>query len=140
EVLVDNNIIRLGGKGMVGRAMGGGNVIANNYFGEGSYMQQSLGDWWQDQYINGSHYAGAHHALFEGNWGTNCAGDETHGNNVYQTFFRNNCTALRPAFIDPSNTSLSVNDTNGVAYCGLGTCGAGVANPPSPRFAAGPMA
>ena len=140
ETLVDNNIIRLGSKGMVGRATGGGRCVAYNYFGEESYQQQSIGNWWQDQYINGSHYAGPHHFLFEGNWGPNCGADETHGNTVYDIFFRNDCTALRPPFIDPSNTSLSVNDSTGTAHCGRIACGAGVANPPGPRFAAGPMA
>jgi hypothetical protein len=140
EVLVDNNIIRLGAKGMVGRAAGGGNVVAYNYFGEGSYQQQSIGDWWQDEYVNGSHYAGSHHFLFEGNWGSNCDADETHGNTVYDTFFRNDCTALRPPFTDPSNTSLAINDTAGTTYCGRTTCGAKVANPPGPLFSAGPMA
>jgi len=140
ENLIDNNIIRMGPKGMVGRATGGGNVVANNDFEAGSYMQASIGDWWEDQYINGSHYAGSHHFLFEGNTGPNCAGDETHGNNVYQVFFRNNCTAIRPNFTDPSNTSLSVSDSAGTAYCGVGACGAGVANPPGPRFGAGGMA
>lgn len=139
ENLVDNNIIRMGPKGMVGRATGGGNVIANNDFEAGSYMQSSIGDWWEDQYINCSHYAGSHHCLFEGNTGANCGGDETHGNNVYEMFFRNNCTAIRPNFVDPSNTSLSVSDSAGTAFCGALACGAGTANPPGPRFAAGGM-
>lgn len=140
ESVVDNNIIRAGPKGMVGRASGGGNVVAYNYFGDGSYMQASIGDYWQDQYVNGTHYAGGHHMLFEGNWGPNCGGDETHGNTVYQAFFRNDCTANRPQFVDPSNTSLTVIDTSGQGYCGVVDCGAGVSQPPAPRFAAGPMA
>jgi hypothetical protein len=52
--------------------------------------------------VNGSHYVGCHHILFEGNWGDNCDDDETHGNVVYHTFFRNDCTAIRSNFNDPS--------------------------------------
>ncbi|MBV9287280.1 MAG: hypothetical protein JO288_05565 [Hyphomicrobiales bacterium] len=102
ETLVDNNIIRLGGKGMVGRACGGGNVVAYNYVDDTFYQAASIGNYWLDMAVNGSHYTGCHHVLFEGNWGDNCDNDNTHGNIMYHTYFRNWCTGLRTNFNDPS--------------------------------------
>jgi hypothetical protein len=139
EILADNNIMQLGGKCMVGRASAS-NVVAYNYCGPTTYEQQSIGSFFQDQSINGSHYAGTHHFLFEGNMGNNCDSDETHGNAVYHTFFRNDCTGLRPPFTEPSNTSLTTNDATGISFCGGGSCGAGVQTAPGPLYAAGPMA
>jgi len=134
ETLIDNNILLRGGKGMVGR---GANttVTAYNYVDDTFYMQAVIGNYWQDMGVNGSHYAGAHHYLFEGNWGDNCDSDETHGNAIYHTFLRNECTGVRTTFQDPSNAALTVNDTAGTCY----TEGA-VANPCAPLRAAGPMA
>jgi hypothetical protein len=135
ESYIANNIVLLGGKGMVGRATGGGNVVAYNYFDMSFYQQASIGNYWMDMGANGSHYAGSHHFLFEGNWADNCDGDETHGNNSYQTFFRNDCTGIRSTFTDPSNTSLTVNDAAGIGY---GTGGSPETN--RPLRAGGPMA
>ena len=139
EVLADDNIIILGGKGMVGRAACC-SVVAYNYVDQTFYQQASIGNWFLDMSVNGSHYAGTHHWLFEGNWGNNCDSDETHGNAVYHTFFRNQCTGNRTTFIDPSNPSLTVNDAAGQGFCGAISCGAGKAQTPGPRRAAGPMA
>lgn len=134
EILVDNNIITFGGKGMVGRAAPAA-VVAYNYVDKTFYQAVSIGDYWNDMGINGSHYGGTHHFLFEGNWGTNCDGDDTHGNAIYHTFFRNQCAAGRTTFVDPSN-SLTVNDCAGIAYFNppLNT-----PTTPSPLRAAGPM-
>jgi len=133
EVLADNNIILRGGKGMVGRVANSA-VVAYNYADETMYMSSSIGDYWLDMDVNGSHYAGAHHFLFEGNWGNNCDSDETHGNATYHTFFRNDCTAIRTTFVDPSNGK-TVNDSANIAW-GNG----GVSTAPAPLRAAGPMA
>lgn len=135
EVLADNNIIRLGGKGMVGRAALG-SVIAYNYVDDTFYEATSIGDYWNDMSVNGSHYAGTHHFLFEGNWGNNCDNDQTHGNAIYHTYLRNQCSGIRSIFVDPSN-SLTVNDAAGIAYSNppLNT-----PTPPAPLRAAGPMA
>jgi hypothetical protein len=134
EVLVDDNIILLGGKGMVGRAANS-TVIAYNYADETMYQAASIGDYWLDMDINGSHYAGTHHFLFEGNWGDNCDGDETHGNSIYHTFFRNDCTGLRTTFVDPSNGK-TVDDAAGIGYSTNS-----VPTPETaPLRAAGPMA
>jgi hypothetical protein len=134
EAYVDDNIILLGGKGMVGRAANSA-VIAYNYADDTLYQQGSIGDYWVDMDVNGSHYAGTHHFLFEGNWGDNCDGDETHGNSIYHTFFRNDCTGLRTTFVDPSSGK-TVDDAAGI---GFSTAGAPVSET-APLRAAGPMA
>jgi hypothetical protein len=104
ETLIDNNIFRLTGKGMVGRSCGGGDVIAYNYVDDEFYQASSIGNYWLDMSVNASHYVGCHHALLEGNWGNNGDNDNTHGNIVYHTFFRNWLTGLRTDFNDPSFT------------------------------------
>ena len=145
EMLVTNNIITLSGKGMVGRSSGGGNVVAYNYVDKTFYEADGIGNWWVETSLNGSHYTGSHHTLFEGNWADNCDNDNTHGNVVYHTYFRNWCTGLRSNFTDPSlSTSTSttfnaadaaVSDLNNIGYAG--------GNPypytPDPRRAAGMM-
>ncbi len=56
--------------------------------------------------------------LFEGNWGDNLDSDDTHGNSMYITFFRNQGTGLRTPFTDPS-INKAVNDYARVGYaCG----------------------
>lgn len=114
ENLVDNNIVTFGGKCMVGRAAAA-NVVGYNYLDKHMYEVGVIGDYFLDMCANTSHYAGTHHNLLEGNWATNCDGDETHGNQTNQTFFRNQCSGLRTPFTDPSN-GLAVNDCNGVGY------------------------
>lgn len=134
EILADNNIITFGGKGMVGRAANSA-VVAYNYIDKTFYEQGAgIGDYWNDMGVNGSHYGGTHHFLFEGNWGSNCDGDETHGNAIYHTFFRNHCAAGRTTFVDPSN-SKTVNDCAGIGFGNTGS-----STSPSPLRAAGPMA
>jgi hypothetical protein len=139
EVLLDNNIIRLAGKGMVGRAANTA-VVAYNYVDDTFYqIAGGIGDYWVDMGVNGSHYAGTHHFLFEGNSGDNCDGDETHGNAIYHTFFRNQCTGLRTTFTDPSLSppNYVVNDAAGIGYYSGPPI---TLNAPGPLRAAGPMA
>lgn len=114
ESYIDNNIIVRGGKGMVGRGANTA-VVAYNYVDDTFYMADVIGDYWVDMGVNGSHYAGTHDFLFEGNWGDNCGSDETHGNAIYHTFFRNDCTGIRSTFVDPSNGA-TVNDSAGTGY------------------------
>lgn len=113
EILFQNSITRLGGKGMTTRAGGAGSVVAYNYeddqYYQGGAGATSLTDIWIDAGVNGSHFAGSHHVLFEGNWGVNGDNDFTHGNNVYLTYFRNWLTGYRSTFVDPSN-GVTVND------------------------------
>jgi hypothetical protein len=114
ENLLTNSIIRFSGKGMVGRT-GTANVISYNYQDDTFYMASSIGDYWIDNGVNGSHYAGTHHFLFEGNWGDTCGDDWTHGNTVYHVYFRNWCNGLRTPFTDPSN-GYSENDYTAHAW------------------------
>lgn len=137
EPLLWNNITLRGGKGMVGRGANTA-VVAYNYQDDTMYMQAVIGDYWEDMGVNGSHYAGTHHFLFEGNWGDNCDGDETHGSAAYHTFFRNWCTGTRTTFTDPSN-GRSVNDASDIGW-GSGGGASPPATVPAPRRAAGPMA
>jgi hypothetical protein len=89
--------------------------------------------------VNGSHFAGTHHLLFEGNWGDNLDNDDTHGNQVYLTYFRNWGTALRTSFTDPSIPGI-VDDALGTAFaCGTTGPAGCVANAPQPLRVAGPM-
>jgi hypothetical protein len=118
EILITNSIINFAGKGMVARAGGAGSVVSYNYVDDTMYDQLSgIGNYWVDMGVNASHFAGPHHVLFEGNWGNNLDSDNTHGNAVYITFFRNHSTALRTAFNDPSipGTPL-VDDYGGTGY------------------------
>ena len=135
EILVDNNSDRLGGKGMVGRT-GTAAVVAYNYIDDSMYdLNSSVGDYWRDNELNGSHYAGPHHFLFEGNWAATCGDDFTHGNTMYHTYYRNWCTGFRTQFVDPSNGK-TVIDTAGQAW-GAGASPTG--RPPTPLRAFGEM-
>ncbi len=128
------------------RSCGGGNVVAYNYVDNEFYQASSIGNYWLDMSVNGSHYLGCHHTLFEGNWGNNCDNDNTHGNIVYHTFFRNWCTGLRTDFNDPSlATSTSstytpadapVSDLSNIGYAN----GQAYPYPPAEEHAAGTMA
>ncbi len=142
EILLTNSITNFAGKGMVARAGGAGSVVSYNYIDDQMYDAYSgIGDWWLDDSVNATHYAGPHHVLFEGNWGNNLDGDQTHGNSVYMTFFRNLSTGMRTPFDDPSIGSTAlVDDYTGKAYycpSGLASC---VSTPPGPFRAAGPGA
>jgi hypothetical protein len=140
EMLITNSITNFGGKGMVARAGGAGSVISYNYIDDTMYDAESgIGDYWVDMGINASHYSGPHHVLFEGNWGDDLDNDNTHGNSIYMTFFRNLGSGFRSPFTDPSVGGL-VDDAAGKGYycpSGLASC---VSNPPGPLRAAGPMA
>lgn len=94
EAHVVNNIVVLAGKAMTERAAGAGNVVSYNY------MDKIMGfpPTWQELGANGSHTAGSHMTLFEGNWTHNMDGDSTHGTAVYHTFFRNLSTSQRTPF------------------------------------------
>ena len=78
--------------------------------------ESGIGDYWVDMGVNASHYSGPHHVLFEGNWGDNLDNDDTHGNSMYITFFRNQGTGLRTPFTDPS-LNKAVDDFTGVGLC-----------------------
>lgn len=111
ENRIENSITLLGGKCMVMRAAGGGNVLGYDYCDETFYQANNIGGGWMDMGCNASHYAGTHGTLFEGSYCENCDGDETHGNNTLEAWFRNYCTATRRTFTTPDGQS--VNDSAG---------------------------
>jgi hypothetical protein len=113
EVLVTNSVTAFAGKSFVARAGGAGSVISYSVFDDTMYDARSgIGDSWVETDVDGGHYSGPHHMLFEGNWSNNLESDDTHGNANYLTFFRNWATGLRTPFTDPSNGK-SVNDAAG---------------------------
>lgn len=140
ETYIVNNIILICGKGMVGKAAAA-SVVAYNYSDETMYDSYSgIGDYWMDMGVNGSHWAGTHQFLFEGNWGDNLDNDNTHGNQVYHTYFRNWGTAIRSTFEDPSNNNRTVDDaTNSGWACGTSGYTGCTANNTGPLRAVGPM-
>ena len=90
--LLENDISWNMNKVMVMRASGGGNVIAYNYMEDGR-IDSSPG--WVEVGLNASHMTTPHYELFEGNESFNFDGDNTWGNSVYVTVFRNHLTAKR---------------------------------------------
>ena len=71
--------------------------------------------------------------------GDNLDNDDTHGNAVYHTYFRNWGTALRTPFTDPSLGKV-VNDAAKIGYaCGTTGPSGCWSVPPAPLRAAGPM-
>jgi hypothetical protein len=86
NILIENNIIMHANKMIAVRASGAGSVFAYNYAQDAliNYLQTFM-----EVGINGSHYAGSHHMLFEGNQAQNSDSDATHGPAIYMTTFRN---------------------------------------------------
>jgi len=114
ENLIENSISVLANKVMVARSSGAGSVVAYNYMDDG-YINGS--DAWAEIGVNGSHMVGSHHMLFEGNDSFNADSDQTHGNAIYHTFFRNYLSGFRRPFTALDGTA--INDaTNGPAGVG----------------------
>jgi hypothetical protein len=105
---VENSISLLANKVMVDRSAGAGSVIAYNYMDDGYINGQ---DAWVEIGLNASHMVGSHHVLFEGNYGFNIDSDQTHGNSIYHTFFRNYSSGYRRPFVALDGTHLD--DTAG---------------------------
>jgi hypothetical protein len=108
EVLIEDSISIRANKVMVARASGTGSVVAYNYMDDGFISGSS----WVEIGLNASHQAGPHHVLFEGNWGFNTDSDQTHGNSIYMTYFRNWLTGYRTKFTDYLNNTV-VDDASG---------------------------
>jgi hypothetical protein len=66
---------------------------------------------WVEIGLNGSHMVGSHHMLFEGNYAFNMDSDNTHGNSIYHTFFRNYASGYRRPFTDAMAKTL-IDDQN----------------------------
>jgi hypothetical protein len=95
EVLIENGISVRANKVMVTRAAGAGSVVGYNYMDMGYINYNGA---WIEVGLNASHMVGSHHVLFEGNYGFNADSDDTHGNSIYHTFFRNHLRGIRAPF------------------------------------------
>jgi hypothetical protein len=95
EVLIENGISVQANKVIVVRSAGAGSVVAYNYMDDGYIGGQEP---WVEIGVNGSHMVGSHHMLFEGNYSFNMDSDDTHGNSIYHTFFRNYGSGYRARF------------------------------------------
>ena len=95
EVLIENGIVLRANKLIVARSAGAGSVVGYNYM-DMAYIRRING--WIEVGLNASHRVGPHHVLFEGNYGHNADNDQTHGNSIYHTFFRNHLRCIRAPF------------------------------------------
>ena len=70
-------------------------------------------DGWIENGLNNCHYPGSHHMLFEGNFTHQMGEDETHGNSIYNTYFRNYSTGYRlPSWVNAFDGA-TINDLTG---------------------------
>ncbi len=97
EIYVVNSISVECNKVITARSGGAGSVVAYNFMDDQFINGQ---EHWQEIGLNGSHAAGSHEMLFEGNQASNIDSDHTHGNAIYYTFFRNYATGVRARFTD----------------------------------------
>ena len=95
EILIENGISVRANKVLVARSAGAGSVVGYNYM-DMSYINTNGA--WIETGLNASHMVGTHHVLFEGNYGQNADSDNTHGNSIYLTFFRNHLRGVRAPF------------------------------------------
>jgi hypothetical protein len=95
EVLIENGISVRANKVMVARCAGAGSVVGYNYLDMGYINYNGA---WIEIGLNASHMVGPHHVLFEGNYAFNADSDDTHGNSIYHTFFRNHLRGIRAPF------------------------------------------
>jgi hypothetical protein len=100
EVLIENNAVNKANKVMVARSAGAGCVAGYNYMDNG-YIAYDLN--WVEVGLNASHMVGSHHVLFEGNQAVNYDSDNTHGNAIAMTVFRNHLVGRRSEFAGMSN-------------------------------------
>jgi hypothetical protein len=104
EILLENTISWNANKVMVARCSGAGSVIGYNYMDDGHIDYAPS---WVEIGLNASHMVGPHHVLFEGNYCFNADSDDTHGNSILHTYFRNHLSGQR------RNAGLPVNYTDG---------------------------
>ena len=95
EALIENGIAVRANKLIVARSAGAGSVIGYNYMDMGYINTNGA---WIESGLNASHMVGGHHVLFEGNLSQNAESDNTHGNSIYHTFFRNHLRGIRAPF------------------------------------------
>lgn len=95
EVLIENNAVHDANKVMVVRSSGAGSVVGYNYMDNGVITSTPE---WIETGLNGSHMAGSHHILFEGNQAFNYDSDNTHGSAIAMTVFRNHLVGRRSGY------------------------------------------
>ena len=105
EILIWNGISLRADKVMVSFQSGAGSVTAYNYMDQAFICCNSShpangNDSWIENGLNNAHYPGSHHMLFEGNFTHQMGEDETHGNSIYNTYFRNYSTGLSHPILD----------------------------------------
>jgi hypothetical protein len=100
EVLIENNIVLNANKVIVARSAGAGSVVGYNYMDNAliAYDREFM-----EVGLNASHMAGSHHVLFEGNLSFNYDSDDTWGNAIAMTVFRNHLTGHRRDFESTGN-------------------------------------
>jgi hypothetical protein len=118
EILWENGIAVRADKVIVSLAAGAGSVIAYNFMDHAFICCNSTNpangsDGWIENGLNNAHYPGGHHALFEGNLTHQMGEDETHGNSIYNTYFRNWSQGYRiPAWVNAFDGA-TINDLTG---------------------------
>jgi hypothetical protein len=85
DTLIENDVVVNFDKVDAMRSAGGGNVFGYNYFDNGA----DLGGQFEEDLMDSSHMTTPHYELFEGNQSANADSDDTWGNAVYTTYFRN---------------------------------------------------
>jgi hypothetical protein len=111
DSLAENNISWNFNKVIVMRSSGGGNVIGYNYFedgyGAGYPTIVEVG-------MNGSHMAGSHYELFEGNQAFNFDSDSYWGTQIYFTVLRNHLTTMRRSLPGVATPLTDQNNRRGI--------------------------
>lgn len=110
EILIENSISMQNDKVIVARKSGAGSVVAYSYFDE-SICGGCGGI--SEAGVNGSHWVGSHHMLFEGNWSYSLDGDGTWGSDTNMTWMRNYVSGFRTAFYDYMD-KITLDDANNV--------------------------
>src|SRR5262249_34707042 len=100
ENLIENCIILKANKMMVAQSARTASVFGYNYVDDGMIGKNPR---WIEVGLNGSHMAGTHHILFEGNYGFNWDSEKTHGNAIFHTIFRNHLRGIRRDFGDATS-------------------------------------
>jgi hypothetical protein len=117
DSLAENDISWNFNKVIAMRSSGGGNVVGYNYFedgyGAGYATIVEVG-------LNGSHMAGSHHELFEGNQAQNFDSDSYWGTQLDFTVFRNHFTTLRRSIAPGTANGVQVALTDQINRRGVG--------------------
>ena len=102
EVIIENGIMLNANKLTLSAEAGAGNVIAYNFMDDSE--ECAMADHWIENGANLSHYPNTHHNLLEGNLTHQLGDDNTHGNTIYNTYYRNWAQGYRmPAWINAYN-------------------------------------